>query len=48
MKAIDNKELVTAMEELEKERGIEKVVSRITLISGICFMTLAVLIKILD
>ena len=30
-----------------KERGIEKVVSRITLISGICFMTLAVLIKIL-
>ena len=24
MKAIDNKELVTAMEELEKERGIEK------------------------
>ena len=30
-----------------KERGIEKVVSRITLIAGICFMTLAVLIKIL-
>ena len=30
-----------------KERGIEKVVSRITLISGICFMTLAILIKIL-
>ena len=29
-----------------KERGIEKVVSRITLISGICFMTLAVLIKL--
>ena len=35
------------IEELEKERGIEKIVSRITLISGICFMTLAVLIKIL-
>ena len=31
-----------------KERGIEKVVSRITLISGICFMTLAILIKIMD
>lgn len=30
-----------------KERGAEKVVSRITLISGICFMTLAILIKIL-
>ncbi len=30
-----------------KERGLEKVVSRITLISGICFMTLAILIKIL-
>ena len=30
-----------------KERGIEKVVSRITLISGICFMTLAILIKIM-
>lgn len=30
-----------------KERGIEKVVSKITLISGICFMTFAVLIKIL-
>lgn len=29
-----------------KERGIEKVVSRITLISGICFMTIAILIKI--
>lgn len=29
-----------------KERGIEKVVSRITLIAGIAFMTLAVLIKI--
>ena len=31
-----------------KERGIEKVVSRITLIAGICFMTLAILIKIMD
>jgi len=31
-----------------KERGAEKVISRITLISGICFMTLAILIKILD
>jgi len=30
-----------------KERGAEKVVSRITLISGICFMTFAILIKIL-
>ena len=30
-----------------KERGIEKVVSKITLISGICFMTFAILIKIL-
>ena len=29
-----------------KERGAEKVVSRITLISGICFMTIAVLIRI--
>ena len=31
-----------------KERGIEKVVSRITLIAGICFMTFAILIKIVD
>ena len=31
-----------------KERGIEKVVSRITLISGIAFMTLAVLIKLAE
>ena len=31
-----------------KERGIEKVVSRITLIAGICFMTFAILIKIMD
>ncbi len=30
-----------------KERGIEKIVSRITLIAGIAFMTLAVLIKII-
>lgn len=30
-----------------KERGIEKIVSRITLISGICFMVFAILIKIL-
>ena len=30
-----------------KERGIEKVVSKITLISGICFMVFAILIKIL-
>lgn len=30
-----------------KERGLEKVVSRITLIAGICFMTFAILIKIL-
>lgn len=29
-----------------KERGAEKVISRITLISGIAFMTLAILIKI--
>ena len=29
-----------------KERGIEKVVSRITLFSGIAFMTLAILLKI--
>jgi len=31
-----------------KERGLEKVVSRITLISGIAFMTLAVLIKLAE
>ena len=31
-----------------KERGIEKIVSRITLIAGICFMTFAILIKIVD
>ena len=31
-----------------KERGIEKVVSRITLISGIAFMTLAFLIKLAE
>ncbi len=31
-----------------KERGAEKVVSRITLISGICFMVLAVLIELVD
>jgi preprotein translocase subunit SecG len=30
-----------------KERGAEKVVSKITLISGIVFMTFAILIKIL-
>lgn len=30
-----------------KERGIEKVVSKITLISGICFMVFAILIRIL-
>lgn len=30
-----------------KERGIEKIVSKITLISGICFMVFAILIKIL-
>lgn len=30
-----------------KERGAEKIVSKVTLISGICFMTFAVLIKIL-
>lgn len=30
-----------------KERGIEKIVSKITLIAGICFMTFAILIKIL-
>ena len=30
-----------------KERGIEKIVSKITLISGICFMTFAILIRIL-
>ena len=30
-----------------KERGIEKIVSRITLISGICFMVFVILIKIL-
>ena len=29
-----------------KERGVEKVISRITLIAGIAFMTLAILIKI--
>ena len=29
-----------------KERGAEKVISRITLIAGIAFMTLAILIKI--
>lgn len=31
-----------------KERGIDKIVSRITLIAGICFMTFAILIKIVD
>ena len=30
-----------------KERGIEKIVSKITLISGICFMVFAILIKVL-
>ena len=30
-----------------KERGIEKIVSKVTLIAGICFMTFAILIKIL-
>ncbi len=30
-----------------KERGLEKVVSKITLVAGICFMTFAILIKIL-
>lgn len=31
-----------------KERGIEKVVSRITLISGICFMVCAILIELVE
>ena len=44
---------VITMDDLPADRqkpdtlGIEKVISRITLIAGICFMTLAVLIKII-